>query len=177
MRQILISLMFLVFFEACKKNTDPKPSLPEGYFGEVVTERNGKKWTGYTACWIDIIDQKNININLDSFENGYFLRESLTLYTIPPKTGTYKVYRLAPSKTKLHSSFGVWEGDLPLGEYEILEADSATNTVTLSTYDTLSKEIKGTFNLSFIVTDKPYPTYPDTIRLKNGKFSGKLIKK
>jgi hypothetical protein len=71
----------------------------------------------------------------------------------------------------------MWDADQPLGGYHILESDSSTNVVSLTAYDTLSKEIKGTFNLSFIVSGRPYPSYPDTIRLKNGQFSGKIIKK
>ena len=163
-------------FLACGKNQE-KPSLPENYWGEASAERNGKPWATNPVCWINIVNKTNVIIELDSFINNYYLKESLIIFDIPPFLGTYKVNKLTAAKD-LNSSLSMWDADLSIGGYTLLESDSNTNRVTLTSYDTLSKEIKGTFNLTYIVVPPgPYPDYPDTIRFRNGKFHGKLIKK
>ena len=113
-------------------------------------------------------------VELDSFIDNYYLKESLIILGIPPFLGTYKVNKLTAAKD-LNSSLSMWDADFPIGGYTLLESDSNTNRVTLTAYDTLSKEIKGTFNLTYIFVSKPFPNYPDTLRFRNGNFHGKLI--
>jgi hypothetical protein len=169
-----ILLVSIIFFTACGKSPEPVP-LPPDYWGEVSAERNGQLWTAHPACFIDLIDKTNLVISIDSFQTGAYLKESLSLYDIPPTPGTYRVYRReAANLKKLNSALSTWESDTSTGLYQLVEADSNTNRVTLFSYDTISKEIKGSFNLTFWAKDKPFPSYPDTIRLKNGKFHGKI---
>lgn len=169
-----ILLVYIIFFTACEKSPEPVP-LPPDYWGEASAERNGQLWTAHPACRIDIIDHTNLIVELDSFQYGNYLKESLVLNGIPPMPGTYRVFRKEFSTlTKLNSGLSLWESDQNVGLYELVEVDSNTNRVTLLSYDTISKEIKGSFNLAFWAKDKPSPSYPDTIRLKNGKFHGKI---
>ena len=166
---------FISFLLACGRDPE-KPSLPNDYWGEASAERNGKPWTTNPACWIDRNDNTNIVVQLDSFIDNYYLKESLIILGIPPSLGTYSVHKLTVAKD-LNSSLSMWDADLPIGGYSLLESDSNNNQVTLSSYDTLSKEIKGTFNLTYIFVSKPFPNYPDTLRFRNGRFHGKIIKK
>lgn len=176
MKHILFFALIFILF-ACKKEP-AKPSLPDGYYGTASAERNGKPWTGHPACWISLADHTSISMELDSFWQDFYGKESLQIWNIPPFVGTYKTHRyIGQNLNQVYSILSMWDSDLPLGGYNILESDSSTNVVALTSYDTLTKEIKGTFNLTFIVSGRPYPSYPDTIRMKNGQFSGKLIKK
>jgi hypothetical protein len=172
----LLCFTFLVFLFACKKEP-AKPALPEGYYGTASAERNGKPWTAHPSCWIDLVDHTNLVVELDSLNEDFYTEESLIIDGIPPFLGTYRVYKFKIGEDHLNANLSMWDEDQPLGYYELIESDSNTNLVSLTSYDTLSKEIKGTFNLSFIVSERPYSSYPDTIRFKNGKFSGKIIKK
>jgi len=177
---------FIYFFaaisilSACNKKADIEPVLPPNYWGEATAEKNGQLWSAHPGCWIDLVDKKSIVVELDSFFKGrrlYYLAESLIIAKIPPIPGTYKVERSFVDTAGTNSHFGFWDDDQPLGLYNILESDSATNRVTLASYDTLTKEIKGSFNLTYIVVNRPYPHTPDTIRFRNGQFHGKLVKK
>jgi hypothetical protein len=176
MKNILFFSLFVLLI-ACKKEIT-KPALPEDYYGTASAERNGKPWSAHPTCWIDVIGQSNLVVQLDSFWQDFYFKEQVSIYGIPPILGTYKVYKLSTQTVdKLYSVLSMWDADQPLGGYTILESDSSTNLVTLTKYDTLTKEIKGTFNLTFVVSGRPYPSYPDTIKMKNGQFFGKLIKK
>ncbi len=167
-------IFFLIWlYVACNRNPDPEPFLPDDYWGEASAEKNGELWVAHPACWIDLVNNTNINIQIDSFYSGSYLAESLTIVAIPPFPGTYKILKSGPLP---HSYLDISDGDQQLGLYLISESDS-TNQMTLDSYDTLSKEIKGTFNLTFLVEHRPYSYSPDTIRFRDGKFHGKLIKK
>jgi len=69
-----------------------------------------------------------------------------------------------------------WNDDESLGGYDVLETEH-TNQIVLEALDTISKELRGTFNLTYIIHGDHIPGWPDTVRLTDGKFHGKLIKK
>ena len=180
MKNLFFFLATIVLLNACNKKSDPEPVLPGNYWGEATGYKNGVLWSSYPACWIDLIDKNTITVELDSFYKGYrlyYARESLIISKIPPFPGTYKVEKFKLNVTNVYSHLSFWDDDQLLGEYDILESDSNTNLVTLQSIDTLSKEIRGSFNLSYLVQHRPYPNAPDTIRFKNGMFHGKIIKK
>ena len=180
MKYLFIFLMISTIFLSCKQEAPPISTLSERYWGEASAQQNGQFWKANPVCWVDRVDDFTLVVQLDSFYSGvsgYSLRESLTMAKIPPAPGEYTVHKYQQYATKTRASLGIWDDDQPLGDYEIVEADSATNKVTILSYDTLSKEIKGTFNLTFKVTKRPYPDYPDTIRYTNGVFHGKKTPK
>ncbi|MBK8923611.1 MAG: hypothetical protein IPM81_19315 [Saprospirales bacterium] len=66
------------------------------------------------------------------------------------------------------------DDDFLLGYYDVLEADSSS-FMTILSYDTVTREVKGTFEATYIVKQRPYPGAPDTIRLRNGVFHTKVL--
>jgi hypothetical protein len=60
------------------------------------------------------------------------------------------------------------------GDYGIIEADSSS-FVMIDSYDTVSREIKGWFDLLFTAIHKPSSDAPDTIRITKGVFHGKVL--
>lgn len=176
MKPFLLFFVLLCIF-SCKKTPDivDVPLAPE-FWGEASAEINGRLWTAHPACFIDRIDKKSIEVHLDSFNHGY-LKEVLIMGFIPAHTGSYQVFKFDINSTMLYSHLGFWKDDEDLGLYSILESDSSSNQVTLESYDTLSQEIKGSFNLTYIVEERPYSYSPDIIRFRNGKFHGRLVEK
>lgn len=174
----VVFFLFIVFScFACKRNEDgPKPTLPPNYWGEAAAQKNGLLWAADPVCWVDIIDSNTVNIELDSFVDAFFLKESLTFHEIPRAAGSYDVFRLIGGYDgKSDASLYYFEGDVTLGSYHLIEYDTS-NRLVIDSFDDLSKEIKGTFNLTFLVDQRPYPAAPDTIRFINGKFHGRLYK-
>lgn len=175
MKHLFWILVAAVCFAACK---DPKPeptSLPEGFWGTASALQNGKPWAATPFCRIDLIDGETLTIQLDSFWHGDYLVEALDFYKIPPMSGTYDIF---PRNTdeKPRSDFHYWDYDVVLGSYKILET-AKPNQLVIESYDTASEELKGTFDLVFLVSKRPYPTAPDTIRFREGKFHGRIHKK
>jgi hypothetical protein len=177
MKRLFFLFAILGCFNTCKKEPPPEPSLPDGFWGEASAEREGKLWKAYPSCWLDLIDKETIAIHLDSLHNKRYLTEILSFTHVPPIPGDYRVFPLDTTPAKLHSSLSFWDEDQPLGLYQILDADSTNNWIALESYDTLSREIKGKFSLTFIVEHRPYPYSPDTVRFRNGRFHGKIVDK
>lgn len=177
MKHIFWLLTIAGLHTACTDPDPASPSLPDDYWGEASAQKNGQPWTANPSCFIDIIDEETINIALDSFSDGYYLKEGLYFREVFPEVKTYEVSKWSAVKDgKTDAFLNYWSGDQSLGAYDILETDT-TNRLTLELYDTLSKEIKGRFDLTFVVRKRPYPSAPDTIRFREGKFHGKLHKK
>jgi len=66
------------------------------------------------------------------------------------------------------------EDDVALADDRVSDTDT-TNYIELLSYDSLTKEIKGTFNLRFKVLAKnPSLIAPDSVVLRNGKFHTKI---
>jgi hypothetical protein len=64
--------------------------------------------------------------------------------------------------------------DVIYGQYRILESDSSS-FVTLISFDSITGEVRGTFDLTFLVEHRPFPGAPDTLRLRNGQFYTRLV--
>jgi hypothetical protein len=177
MKHIFWMLAIAGLYISCKDPDPAPPTLPDDYWGEASAQKNGQLWTANPACYISIIDGKTINLQLDSFFAEYYLKEALHFSGIPFDTGTYEVARLDITQDEnVEASHGYFDDDVSIGAYQILETDGS-NFLVLESYDILSKEIKRKFDLTFIVSKRPYPGAPDTIRFREGKFHGKLHKK
>jgi len=177
MKHLFWLLATAVCFAACKDPKPEPPALLEGYWGTASAQKGGKAWVANPFCRIDLIDGKTLSISLDSFWNGDYLVETLVFYKIPPAPGTHEVVQWSAAKDgKVGSHLAYWDDDVALGLYDILEREGA-NRLIIDSYDTASGELKGTFDLDFIVSHRPYPNAPDTIRFREGKFHGRIHKK
>jgi len=67
-------------------------------------------------------------------------------------------------------------GDVSGKSYKVLH--SADNYFTLDSYDENTKDMKGTFNVTFVVTSYgDEKDFPDTLRLTEGRFQTRLLPK
>lgn len=178
MRHFILLFFIITLCNSCKKdqNNAVPTTQPPNYWGEASAEKNGLSWEANPVCKTDIIDSNTINIQLDSFVNGFFLKESLTFHAVPRAAGSYDVFKLSePYDGKTAAYLFYWEDDVPLGIYHLIEGDTI-NHLVLESFDSNTKELKGNFELTFLVEHRPYPTAPDTIRFTNGRFHGRLYK-
>ena len=170
-------VLFILCFAFCKK--DPGlPDISSPYWGEAFSEKNGNTWIASPYAKINI-NLKNgvINLSIDSVDQYGILREKCSIYKVPPIPGKYPVANtfISTKDSLVGANFFYSEADVLYGVYNILDSDSSS-FVTVISYDTLSKEIRGSFDLTFIVGRQPYMGAPDTIRLRKGSFHTKVIK-
>jgi hypothetical protein len=174
---IIISVICIIF--SCKPDKIHEPELPIYYMGEGSALKNGQPWTGYSKCFYldDITDR--IYIQIDSLYFNTYVEQQLTFEEVLLKEGSYPLspeYRGQDSITS--AVFSYWDEDQYLGEYKILgTGEPNMNYLTIESYDTLTKKIKGKFDLIMTVTKRPYAGAPDTLRLTNGQFFGKVYKR
>ena len=174
MKRILFLFLIATVFISCKK--DPAPVVePSPFWGEAAATINGKAWAAQPTAWVNPVHKNNWYIEIDSFDRFNILREGLNLKKIPFIPGTYPVVNTDSqvNDSLVGASFSYWEGDLGLGYYTVLESDSSS-FVTLESYDPITKELRGRFDLTFIVAHRPYAGAPDTLRVRNGRFHTKV---
>ena len=165
MKPALLLLLAVNLFIACKK--DPEPSR---YWGEATAIINGKPWTAHPIAWLSPVSGNNCLIEIDSIDQFAALRQGLDFFKVPFKPGTHPVVNSDSQvdDTLVGADFYYLDYDVLYGNYKILEADSSS-FVNLQSYDSITKELRGSFNLTFIATLKPAGE-PDTLRVRNGTF-------
>lgn len=176
MKTLCISTMLLILLASCEK--EPQPPQQEGpWWGEAAAEKNGIQWEGSPYAVVSKNFPDRLTIFLDSLDKNSLRREQLSFYRVPLIGGTYPVLDAPPQveDSLVRSTLYYVEVDVLYGVYKILEADSSS-FITITSYDSVSKEVKGTFDVTFITEIKPYASAPDTIRMRNGTFHTKVIK-
>jgi len=172
------ALLFLVFWGACRKSEEI--TKPEFYWGDATALQNGKSWTGDPFARIDRRDKSLMHIDIDSMILDFYLKESLNIHNVPMKPGNYVVgsYGFGVPQQERDSlpsaTFFLREHDVILASYDILEADSS-NYIEVTSIDSATLEVKGTFTLTFAADWKAYSYLSDTIRFREGRFHTRLV--
>ena len=175
MKYVLFSFIAITLCASCKKDpVTPIFTKPYPYWGEASATINGKLWTAQPSATVNYIHGHGWDIEIDSFYSG-ILRQALGIYKVPFTPGTYPVINTFPQEddSMVGGDLGYWTADQADGRYTILESDSSS-FVTMQSYDSITKELRGTFDLTFIVFHRPYPSSPDTLRVRNGVFHTKV---
>ncbi|MFN0214141.1 MAG: hypothetical protein ACKVT2_07780 [Saprospiraceae bacterium] len=170
--QILI-LAFLFGLAACDKNLPPADDSP--YWGTTEALINGKQWSGEPFSFININHGKGFQIIVDSLDKYGIRREALSFSKVPFQPGKSLLINTFPQTDDglVGAHYFILDDDVILGNYKVLESDSSSY-ITLMSYDSISRELKGTFDITFIVDHRPDASYPDTIRFRNGQFHTRL---
>lgn len=177
MKYPLLLLIALILFISCKKNPNPVEE-PSKFWGEASATINGTPWAAQPIAWVNLIYKNNWLFSIASFDQAGILRESLSVIKVPFTPGTYPIVNSDPqiNDSLVGADFTYWEADLALGLYKVLESDSSS-FVTVDSYDSTTKELRGKFDITFIVAHRPYPGAPDTLRVRNGVFHTKVREK
>lgn len=167
--------LFTLLLSACEK--DPPWNDPDPHWGTVTALKEGKFWkaTGFAEHLTAI--PNTLYMQLDSLSGGGNIVEKCAISKLPLKVGTYPIAKTAINinDNKVGANFYFKNDDELLGYYETPDVDSS-GFITLLSYDSVTQEIRGTFELTFIANHKPFGIGPDTLRLRNGSFHTKIIK-
>ena len=165
---------------------DDEPTVP-AYIdsGEVSVTLNGS----------DFLSQFNAGVrgegNSPCYPNRFHLivdyydtttdteRMGFSIMNVPFELGTYDIQLVTSSKSCLSDtvtgSFGTSVADGDANGDLYLPMKEEKSQITLTSYNSSSQEVEGTFDVSYVITEdhrfnKTLKDAPDTIRLTNGKF-------
>ena len=172
MKQIIF-LLFVTFICACQKPSEPM--VPE-YDGKITAQKNGETWTAeaYAVQKNSMSSSMAIFFRKNNEKTG--IEDKCVISNIPFSQGIYEVgpnLNNDNTDTSIYGKFYFKDYDIVIGSYNILGGNP--NSLTLESYDAVSKEFRGSLDLIFIVDQKSEATLPDTIRISKGVFHGKLI--
>ncbi|MCE6990618.1 hypothetical protein [Dyadobacter sp. CY323] len=191
MNRIVLFIILLVVNIGCNLQYDARPKNPS--WGFLTTKMNGQDWNktyrnGYQVVQ-GLISTGAVGsampckgefyyINSELYTDRGEVRQHLSLIKVPIVKGKYKVTPYInghcsdsdPVYGILYTQFG----DVMDDQYNILTSES--NFLQIDSYDDKSKEIKGTFQLTFVLERAGSgQTLPDTIRFREGKFHTKIM--
>lgn len=183
-------ILFLLIVTSCSVFQDIGPSKYS--WGSFSAQMNGKVWgqnypNGFQEIRGDTFQGGNAenqcleeshSISFDWFNKQGFHRENLILRKIPLLSGKYKVIP-NPSKCKMTDPIYAMfytstdDGDVLGDIYTILPTQD--NFVQIDNYDNYTKEIRGKFQLTFVIKSiGANHVLPDTLQFTEGSFHTKI---
>ena len=172
-----LSLFIGLLFLSCEKEKIQTVAEPSPYWGNIIALQNGRLWIADLFAVKNNIHGNGLEIISNKFNGGNIRKESLDFTKIPFTLGTYPVVNTDARDDDGLVGAGFWhvDHDVIYSSYKILESDSSS-FITLTSYDTISQEIRGHFDLTFIKDQaNPEFDFPDTIRFRNGVFHTKIL--
>ncbi len=180
MKQIIVSSLLCVvyiFLSNCEKSANPYPDLPERYWGTATAILNGKEWKADCVSYIDKENPGHWSLSFSVFKNNYYALENLSFYNLTAQADSSDVTKVITFKEKegIRGYYKLFDADLALGDYHILNG-AKPNYFAVDSYDSVSREIKGRFEVTFLVNRRPEANAPDTLRFTEGKYHARLDK-
>ncbi len=191
MKNFLMFVFFIsIFIFSCKK--DSTNYALNGYPGEITGLMFNdtawvlpKGWYAQALGFVHYADPTcNINygvIRIKSFTQDSYERELIGMAGIPFKTGKFIMTGIdtVACTTVPNASLALEaaDGDAIAGLYDRLR--SVESSITVASYDSISGDVKGTFDITFVKNTKNpdyYKNYSDTVRFNGGQFHTKWIK-
>jgi hypothetical protein len=175
MKARILNLLIFGLIIACQPGPGPFPA------GRASAELNGKPWVANRAsCAINTPCYKGrLGINLyKHWANGTV--ESLSFHKIPNQVGLYRIAPAAADNatfckdTSVNSNFSntTPDGDVSKDFYE--SVDVATNYVQITDINRKTGEVRGKFDVTYVIFIRQDRTSPDTIRITNGQFQARI---
>lgn len=128
--------------------------------------------TSYYELWASMI-RPHDKFNPESDEVA-----SLNFVKIPLAPGKYKVipftFECDEAIPEVYASFSTRYGDVSGERYEVLESED--NFLVIDSYEEQSREISGSFQVTFVIQPDARLThwYPDTLRFTGGTFYSRI---
>ncbi len=187
-------LYFILFFLfSCKKESNTLVS--KYWWGEVTgVTLNGSSWPSQKDWNIKIAGRKfdttaNCNFRAGSvliatYQGNDLWRETIGIGAIPLKVGKFiftnnDPINNLPGTCLLGATLflSTADGDADVGDY--VSTTGIESSVTISSYDTITSEVRGSFDITFVKKYRSsdyYTNYTDTVRFNNGQFHTRWIK-
>ena len=182
MKNLIFIFGLLLFFFGCKK----KDMTPTYIYGDIssfyangrLTPREGFDLKIRAVMNIDRCKEPYYGLIVDHTAKFDTLREKISVHElslnrlgkIPLLYKPIGTFCDSISTARFYMSGG--DGDVQIGIYVI--SKKAESFVNIESYDTKTKEVKGTFDITFVAEGTSVRTraiYPDTIRFSGAKFS------
>jgi hypothetical protein len=178
--KILTCVFSLSIFllEGCEKDIDNP-----GY-GKATMQLNSKDWLAYIEG-LTLDKQWPDSLYSVKFSNRYNYQFNLYvgLNCVPKRTGIFQIYRdhyASDSDTVLllNSFLYTMVPGYSNGEWwDLYEPDSQTNKLTITSFDKTTNSFSGSFQCTYIAQHPDLVTDPpETIRIKNAVFSGRIMR-
>ncbi len=181
MKKVLIFLLFGFALTTCRKSIFDEG----GFYGEGSARMNGKAWTGKAGIFMTDVFCKTdscIAVKLLYLNAQGLLRGDITLDHIPLRTGRQTLNYIWPNHARtfcqLTYSEYIDDGDVTTGGYFVFE-QNPDNYVEITGINYSTGGVSGKFQAT-VVRDSlwTFPGYkPDTIRIREGVFFGRIYEK
>lgn len=166
LRLLIFVLGAVYLIGGCDQNK-ADPQFP----GKMTGLHNGKVWpnprlkTSYLNYCLPKKDRFELYIYADIA--SFPFKEEMSIVHIPTVTGRYTVVkRYFPEiATKLRDQVFGWILTRRSADTKFLKGKNERNEIIISKIDTVANTVEGSFNLSFVVTEKDFKSLIDTIRV------------
>lgn len=185
MKNQLIFLLLLLSLTTCRKDSIFDE---DGFYGEGSAKLNGMPWSGKTGVffktgvWADFCYPDTcIAIHLFHRNQNGELRGKITLDHVPLHIGKQTLnYAWPVSEDVLCAlSYSEWasDGDVVTGDYSVFEQNE-DNYLDITDLNLKTGDISGKFQATVVRHEfwTPAGQQPDTIRITEGTFKGKIFR-
>ncbi len=157
-----------------------KPDAPISSGGSAGATINGKPWIAD-----EVRCQTNVPCYGDRLGLGLWRQlpstnvESFYFHNVPARVGTYAIYASGNQspceKDTVASSFDMSIGGDVSGE-RFLPIGGASNQLRITQYNEKTGEIRGSFAGTYVISNRRYQSYPDTLHVTDSQFRTIVIK-
>ncbi|MFN0215883.1 MAG: hypothetical protein ACKVT2_16615 [Saprospiraceae bacterium] len=175
----LFAFFVLLTTLCCKKEKEPAEP-PFTYWGEASFHVHGNILEA-SPFGLLLPSDTALAVVLHVFNPSGIRTGGLSFHNIPMRPGIYSLKKRIwslPDDGMPFAAFHEVADDVGLGTYAPLENNN-TSLLTITSFDKLSNEISGTFDVTLLIDslDKVFmPTLLDTLRFTNGYFHTKVRK-
>ncbi len=178
MKNTTLLLLFALLLATCKKD-----SLFDeyGYYGEARAKLNGVPWTGNPSIFFPALlcrPDSCIAIDILQFNKRGELRSDITIDDVPMRLGRQTLNPGWDVLCSLSYSEFADDGCVLTGIYSV-SGQSDDNYVDITQLDLKTGDISGKFQATVVREEfwTPRGYEPDTIRITEGTFRGRIKKR
>ncbi|MCF6171281.1 MAG: hypothetical protein L3J66_09920 [Bacteroidales bacterium] len=176
---LLVVMLVFAFTGMLLLSNCKKPE--EDYQGKATGQKNGEYWGAECFSNYASNHEDEFYLKLLTYSQEGYIREDLTIIRIPLSLGDYIINKIAVDSNGLipvnnMASYAtlIDDGDVLDDYYDVLELDSATNKLNITSIDFDNLIVKGEFSVSFVLADSL--SVSDTIRFSNVEFQTQIRK-
>ena len=179
MKNVLWIALLLLSLVACRE--DDEGMLRYENDGEAEVLLNGELWSPQIArAATEECFENRIGIVLEYYNDAGIRNKSLSIANIPLADARYVIQDLPLTGQSCSQDIVYGLFSLPIGDGDIVgdyytPIKDANNYITITSYDTRKREIRGTFEISLAYNElegygRKVLDAPDTVRFTEGEF-------
>lgn len=163
----LFSLMALI---SCKK----EPASI--YWGTNSSSKNGSEWSGKIRANKNPFSDTKVDISITRFDDEDIPLDNIVFFKIPLAKSAYHLSNIlnqAPDGNQVGAYY--FNGyDDELYDTYVIAADDSTSYIELTDYDSNKGEVRGRFQVKFVIDSKGSLNAPDSVVFSDGVFHTRI---